>query len=137
MRSSEDHMSADDLPEGALAYREYEVNSDGHSGSMAFTLGQPDADTMASRFAKHVGAYPYGLISILGLPGAPRFPVIWVQTAEQLGVTVADEDLELTDRLKQLIARHITVFFNDVATIAPELAAIRLKAEGRGDRSLN
>jgi hypothetical protein len=67
-------MSNDDLPEGALAYRECEVADDGHVGSMAFTLGQPDADTTAAQFAKQAGAHAYGLISILGLPDAPRFP---------------------------------------------------------------
>jgi len=127
----------DDLPRGTVAYREYEATIHGATGSLAFTLGDPDADTMPARFAKYAGAHAFGLISLLGFPNAPRRAVIWLQTAEQLGVTVSDEDEQLSDDLKQLIARQIAVFFQDIAPIAPELAVIRLKADRRGDRSLN
>jgi hypothetical protein len=130
-------MADDDLPEGTVAYREYAATIHGASGSLAFTLGDPTVDTMPARFAKHAGARAYGLISILGFPQAPQFPVIWVQTDEMLGITVADRDGQLTDDLKQLIVRQFVVFFNGIAPIAPELSAVRLKADGRGDRSLN
>ena len=56
-----------DLPEGVVAYREYGVSLDGESGSVAITLGQPGADTMPDKFARHVGACAYGLVSIVGL----------------------------------------------------------------------
>src|SRR5689334_9480864 len=89
-----------ELPDGALAYREYEVTSEHGTGSIAFTLGENDVDTMPARFAKHAGAKAYGLVSILGFPEAPIHPVIWVQTDTHLGVTVADEDRDLSEVLK-------------------------------------
>jgi hypothetical protein len=80
---------------------------------------------------------PTGLVSIRGLPDAPRYPVIWVNTDAKVGVTVADEDDDLSPELKQIISRYLAVFFNDIASIAPELAALELASDGRGDRSLN
>jgi hypothetical protein len=128
----------DDLPDGALAYREYEVTTpSGESGSLALTLGDADADFMPARFAKHAGARAFGLVSILGFSDAPRYPVIWLQMESQIGVTVADGDDDLSPELRQIIARYLAVFFNDIAPVAPELAALELQSDGRGGRSLN
>jgi hypothetical protein len=124
-------------PKAHGSYREYEMTSEHGNGSIAFTLGDLNADTMPARFAKHVGAEAFGLVSILGFPEAPVRPVIWVLVNQKLGITVADEDRDLTDALKLIVARYIAVFFNDIADIAPELATIRLRTDGRGDRSLN
>ena len=131
-------MNDDDLPDGVLAYREYEIAApDGRTGSIGFTLGRADADSPAADFARQAQARAHGLVSILDYPGAPRHPAIWLQTEAQLGISVADEDEELSDDLRQIVARYLAVFFNDIAAIAPELAAIPLKSDGRGDRALN
>jgi hypothetical protein len=127
-----------DLPEGAVTYREYELVADnGDVGSIAFTLGDFDADTMACRAAREAGARAYGLVSILGLGRAPRWPVIWMQTDTQLGITVAEEDRDLTEALRLIVARCIGVFFQDIAPLAPELAVLRLGSDVPGDRSVN
>jgi len=112
-----------DIPEGAVACREYKVTFDGESGSMAITLGQPDADTMPSRFARHMGAHAYGLVSIIGLEAAPRHSIVWILLDNKVGLTVTGED-ELTEDLKRLIARHIGKFFAD---IEPEVTALNFK----------
>jgi len=131
-------MSDDDLPDGVLAYREYEIAApDGGTASIAFTLGRADADTGTADFARQAEARAHGLVSVLHYPGAPRHPAIWLQTEAGLGISVADEDGDLSDDLRQIVARCLAMFFNDIAAIAPELAAIPLKADGRGDRALN
>jgi hypothetical protein len=123
-----------DLPEGVVAYREYRVSLDGESGSVAITLGKPDADTMPGKFARHVGACAYGLVSIVGLEGAPRLPAVWVLSDTKVGLVVQGEDHALGDKLKSLIARYIGVFFAD---IEPELTALRINIDTRPGRTLN
>ena len=123
-----------DLPEGVVAYREYRVSLDGQSGSVAITLGEPDADTMPGKFARHVGACAYGLVSIVGLEAAPRLPAVWVLSDAKVGLVVQGEDQGLSDILKSLIARHIGVFFAD---IEPELTALRVNLDMRPGRTLN
>jgi len=123
-----------DLPEGVVAYREYGVSLNGQSGSGAITLGQPDAETMPGKFARHVGACAYGLVSIVGLEDAPRPPAVWVLSDTKIGLVVQGEDQELSDILKSLIARHIGVFFAD---IEPELTALRVNLDVWPGRTLN
>jgi hypothetical protein len=123
-----------DLPEGVVAYREYRVSLNGESGSVAITLGQPDADTMPRKFARHVGACAYGLVSIVGLEAAPRLPTVWVLTDTKIGLVVQGEDRELSEKFKSLMARYIGVFFAD---IAPKLNALRIDLDMRPGRTLN
>jgi hypothetical protein len=128
----------DDLPDDAVAYREYEISlPDGGRASVAFTLGAPDLDTVPATMARVHGALAYGLISIADYPGAPEYPMVWLQTKTELGITVADDDEDLADPLKRMIARYLAVFFADIAPIAPELAALKLKSDIKGDRTLN
>ena len=123
-----------DLPEGVAAYREYVVSLSGQSGSVAITLGQSDADTMPCKFARHVGACAYGLVSIVGLEAAPRLPAVWVLSDTKVGLVVQGDDHALGDKLKNLIARYIGVFFAD---IEPELTALRVNLDMRPSRTLN
>jgi hypothetical protein len=92
---------------------------------------------MPARFARQAGAGHHGLVAILGLQGAPLYPVIWVMTDRQLGVAVSDEDEDLSEVLKVIVAHYLAVFFADIVAVAPELAAIRLKADGPRHRGLN
>lgn len=127
-------MSDDELAEGILEYREYQVSANGETGNVAIALGDPGADTLAARIAKGAGAQVYGLVSILGLSGAPRFPAVWVQSVSQFGLTVADADQALTDELWPVVVRCLSAFIVDVA---PMLAWLRFKSEERRDRALN
>jgi len=112
-----------DLPEGAILHRKYDFSFDGKAGTLAISLGQPEADTTPGRFARHMGAHAYGLVSIIGLEAAPRHPIVWILLDNKVGLTVTGDD-QLTDDLKRLIARHIGKFFAD---IEPEVTALNLK----------
>jgi len=119
----------DNLPEGTIAFREYEVPMpDGSKASIELTLGDLSVHSMAADFARQNGALAYGLVNVVDLDGAPDFPLIWTQGETEFGITVADGDPDPTDELKAIIARFIGVFFADIATIAPELAALSLSA---------
>jgi hypothetical protein len=126
------------LPDGAVAYREYEVPlAEGGNASMGFTLARRDADSIASDLARALHARAYGFVSILDYPAAPRHPVVWLQLPTQLALTVADGDEDLSEDLKQIIARYLIQFIRDIAPIAPELAALHFENPGSSDRSLN
>ncbi|WP_428672005.1 hypothetical protein [Reyranella sp.] len=122
-----------DIPEGAVAYREYKVTFGGESGSITITLGQPDADTMPGRFARHMRAHAYGVISIVGLDAAPRFPIVWIMVDTKVALTMMGEGAELSGDLKRFVARYIGRFFAD---IEPEVTALRRKLTG-GPESLH
>jgi len=131
-------MNDNDLPAGAVAYREYQVPLvEGGAASLAFTLGRTDIDSVAAELAHSVGARAYGLVSLVGYPGAPRYPVVWLQLPTQLALTVADGDEDLGEDLKQIIARYLIQFIADIAPVAPELAALHFESEGNGNRTLN
>src|SRR4051812_29669794 len=94
----------DDLPDGAVAYREYEVPlASGRNASSAFTLGKLNVDSVPANLAKQQNAKAYGLVSILDYPDAPQYPVVWLQTDTMLGIVVADDDKELSEELRQIV----------------------------------
>ena len=131
-------MNDNGLPAGAVAYREYEVPlAEGGNASMAFMLAHKDADSIASDLARAVHARAYGFVLIRDYPAAPRYPVVWLQLPTQLTLTVADGDDDLSEDLKQIIARHLMQFIRDIAPIAPELAALHFENESSSDRPLN
>ncbi|WP_428673787.1 hypothetical protein [Reyranella sp.] len=121
-----------DIREGAILHRKYDFSFGGKSGTLAISLGQPEADNMPGRFARQMGAHAYGLVSIIGLEAAPRFPVVWVLFDNKVGLTVTGDD-ELTVDLKRLIARHVGKFFAD---IEPEIGALGLKLNVPTGRTL-
>ena len=126
-------MSNDDLPDGVLAYREYEIAAPGGgTASIAFTLGRADADTAAADFARNAEARAHGLVSVLYYPGAPQHPAIWLQTEAGLGISVADEDGDLSDDLRQVVARCLAMFFNDIAAIGCIRASKTSRASAPG-----
>jgi hypothetical protein len=124
------NMNDNDLPEGTLEYREYEVSLNGESGSIALTLGKPDADTMLGQFARYVRAHAYGMVSILGLSGVPGRPAVWILSGTKVGVTMGDGEQAMSDDLRALVAQNLALFFTE---IGPELARLRFQWEGRGD----
>ena len=131
-------MDDNHLPAGAVAYREYEVPlAQGGTASLAFTLAGQDANSVVFDVARSLQAVAYGFVSILDYPGAPRHPVVWLQLPTQLALMVADGDEDLSQDLKQIIARRLMQFISDIAPIAPQLAALHFKSVGSSDRSLN
>jgi hypothetical protein len=122
------------LPEVTVAYREYRISLNGLSGSVGISLGRPDADTMPCRFARHVRASAYGLVSIVGLDAAPQKPIVWILAGTKIGLTVQGRDGELSVDLRRLIARYLGVFFAD---IEPELTVLRTNLDIRPGRTLH
>ncbi|WIM09106.1 hypothetical protein [Enhydrobacter sp.] len=113
-----------DLPDGALAYRQYEVPMpDGSTASLAFTLGDMTADSVPANYARQHGVVAYGLVSVTDVPDPPRFPLVWTQDRTQIALAVAEEDKDIGDDLKETIGRCMALFFNDIAA---ELAAQEL-----------
>ena len=88
---------------------------------------------MPGKFARHVGACAYGLVSIVGLEAAPRLPTVWILSDTKIALVVQGEG-ELSDKLKSLIARYIGVFF---ANIEPELTALRVNLDMPPGRTIN
>lgn len=129
----------EELPEGTIAVRVYVTPSPtGHSAVIAFTLADKDADTLQAKFARETGAVAYGLVSIVGWPDAPEYPMIWTHDRTQFGIVVADEDTDLDEETQAIIARYLAVFFKDIADVAPELGSLKLKAtRARPDRTLH
>jgi hypothetical protein len=123
-----------DFPESTVAQREYRASLNGQSGSICIALGQPNADTMSGRFARHTGAWAYGLISVAGLEAAPQAPIIWILADNKIGLTAQGKDRQLSAELRRLIARYLGVFFAD---IEPELSALRINLDVRPGRTLN
>jgi hypothetical protein len=116
------------MDDGIIAVREYEVMlPDGTIASISFTLGDLQQDSIPAEFARSNGALAYGLVSVEGVEGAPDFPMLWTRAENGLNITASDDDGELSDELRKIIARAIAVFFRDLGQIAPELARIKIK----------
>jgi NADPH-dependent curcumin reductase CurA len=122
------------LPHGSLVHREYRVTVRDHAGAVAFTLGDIGANTAGARLAQFAEARLYGLIAILGVPGAPRYPVIWVFRSGQIGLAIAEEDRELSEDLKQIIADKIDVFFADIGSMVPDFNRFEVSSSSTQDR---
>jgi hypothetical protein len=63
----------------------------------------------------------FGLVSLADVPGAPRCPFVWIRGETQFGVTVAEEDGDLSDEFRGLIARYICMFLAEIAPLAREI----------------
>jgi hypothetical protein len=119
----------DNVPEGTLAYREYELQAPGGTlASAAFTLSDLSVDNVASEFAKRIDAVAFGLISVMGWPGGPRMPIVWVQLRTRVGLCPMDFDDLIPGDLRPVLARLIAIFFRDIAMEAEELAGLKLTA---------
>lgn len=113
-------------PEGAIAYREYEVTMpDANTANIAFTLGDPIVDSLAADYAHRNGALAYGLVSVLDVPDAPKHAMIWTLMATHVCIASVDDGDEMSAGLRHVIARYLTFFFAEIAPIAPELAPLR------------
>ena len=84
-------------------------------------------DNAFTRHARSLNALGFGVISFEGLPGAPERLMMWTQTPTDTVMTVADGDLQPNSELQHLIARHLAIYFSDIAAIAPELGEPRIR----------
>jgi len=111
-----------DFPGGAAVYREYGVMLDsGATGIIAVTLGDIDLDSPTAFLARRCSAPAFGLISLADVPGAPQCPFVWIQDETQLGVTIAEQDGDLSDELRGIIAHYICVFLAEIGPLAREI----------------
>jgi hypothetical protein len=119
-------MTKDDEQHGFRAVREYQVAMpNGNRATIAMTLCDPDAgNTVAAEMAKP--SRVYGLISVQGLEGMPRHPVIWVQRPTEISYMVADGDAALSPDLLSVVVDCLRRFFRDISDIAPELEHMEL-----------
>ena len=80
------------------------------------------------RVARHLGsrlwAVAFGLLSFQGFMEAPRGTLLWVRTREGLEMTTADGDDQPGADLQRVVARHFIIFFDEMRTLVPELAAL-------------
>ena len=108
-------------PDGALVRREYDVTMpDGQKAGLAFTLGDPSANSNSAGLARLAGASVYGLVSLIDVPAPPKHPVLWMQHDFDLRLAVADDD-EIGEELQAVISRYLGIFF---AEIVPIIAAV-------------
>jgi hypothetical protein len=108
-------------PDDALVRREYDVTMpDGQKAALAFTLGDPSANSNSAGLARLAGASVYGLVSLIDVPAPPKHPVLWMQRDFDLFLAVADDD-EIGEELQAVISRHLGIFF---AEIVPIIAAV-------------
>ena len=114
---------------GRLAAREYEVTlPDGTTARLAFALCDPGRDNALARHARKRAAVAFGLLGFEGFAEAPSNPVLWVQTAAGMEMTVSDGDDQPGPELQRLIARHFALFFDAICDVAPGLSALPLRA---------
>jgi hypothetical protein len=112
-----------------LAVREYGVVMPaGAIAKLSFAMCDPrDEDSSPVRFARLQGAHACGLITIMGVQGAPATPILWIAVNDQIAVTVGDSEPDLTPALRDLIQRHMEEYFRDIADLVPELVGFGLK----------
>jgi hypothetical protein len=118
-------MATDNLiafPGSALAYREYDAElSDGAIVSLAFTLGDSNADTGTARFAREHNALAFGLIFVRDLPGAPSGPIVWLVDGTHLSLAT-ESDRPISEELRDLIELYLERYFIEITPIAPQFA---------------
>jgi hypothetical protein len=114
------------FPDEALAYREYVlVHADQQHTTVAITLGNPEVDTEAGRFAWSHNALAYGLVMVNGV-GAPEEPIVWMVADSQLMLATAEGNEPPSEELRSIIELYLGLFFIQTAPIAPQLALFRI-----------
>ena len=101
--------------------------ANGIKGKLGFALGDLALDNAFTRHARSLHATGFGVISFVGLPGAPERPMMWTQTPTDTVMTVADGDRKPNGELQHLIARYLATYFSDIAALAPELGEPRIR----------
>lgn len=107
---------------------EYDVElTSGTAANIVVALCDISATDALAEYARKGGASEYGLISIIGLPDAPKKPIVWelfeANGVSGVGVTVADGDSDLSAEAYDLCIRTVFWFFEEIPHVAPLLAA--------------
>jgi hypothetical protein len=132
-------MENDDLPDGAVAYRAYKLAlPDGESVDIAITLGQMDVESVPANFARKHDALAYGLVSLLDMPCAPSYPLMWMYAGSRLSIVTTEDDVEPDATLLALISRCLGLFIAGLAPISPQVAALQFHvAKAANDNTLH
>lgn len=105
------------VPCGAMTYRDYTVPAPGGAtAKLRFTFDARDRGESETETLKD------GLLTIVGWPGAPEWPMVWMHENLQPCVFVEIDDNELSDELKFVIVRCISSLLAEVDTVAPAAA---------------
>ena len=109
-----------ELPEGSLAYRQYEVSLRGGAMLIAgVTLDNIDDDSPAAALARSHGATSHGLLVIVGIANAPQLPLVWMDGEQpgkvRIGLSVEDEGFDFTEELREAVGRVLATFLEEVA----------------------
>ena len=111
-----EQISIGDVFSCIMTYREYEYHlPDGTEAAIAVTLcelGAPGAE-----LARELGALAHGLIAVVGVPGIPAKPLVWIHTHDELSALLGKDDQSLSDELCKTIARVLATFFRDVQLV--------------------
>jgi hypothetical protein len=137
VRKQEATVTEHSLLSDTIVHREYDITVREHAGSVAFTLGDLHANTAGARLARSAEARYYGLVAIFGVPDAPRFPLVWLATSDQIALAQAQQDQDLSEDIKGTIADKIDMFFADIALVVSELDPSGAKNMNVGRRPLN
>lgn len=101
------------------AYREYEVHlPEGGVVSVAFALGDMEANSEIARRARRSGALAYGTAVVLDgadkpLYRMPRYPMVWTYDPMQVCIQVTSDDREPSAELRKLFVRQVRAFVDE------------------------
>jgi hypothetical protein len=124
MSDSSRSQTAQRLPRGALAWREYKLKLlSGRTVILAFSLGDPDDFTIA-RVKRERAAANLGLLIVMDDPDSSEEVVLWFQRATSLTLMSQNGDMLIGDEVSALLPRYFTAFFDEVKDLAPGLADV-------------
>jgi hypothetical protein len=115
-------VASNELPDGAVAYQQYEVSMpSGATATVGVTLGDMEDDTDPAALARARGATSHGLVVLVGMVDAPQLPIVWMSGERpgqvRLGLSVLDQQCDLNDEIKDVIGRVLGTFLEEVATL--------------------
>lgn len=106
------------LPPGALAWRDYDITlPSGLLGSITFTLGDPDFDSFAARFAREHEASIFGSLT-LEVPGEAERPIVWMVRHKQLQLWYPDTDYpDPSEEVRSAVVELYETFIHDIGDL--------------------
>ena len=123
MTSSSRSPMIGQVPRGALAWRQYEVQLlSGRTAILAFSLGDPRDCTIARVKQEH-GASNLGLLVVLNDPDSAEEVLLWFQRATSLTL-LSHGGTMIGEEVTALLPRYLAAFFDEVKDIAPELGDV-------------
>lgn len=105
-------------PPVALARRDYDITlPSGLMGSVTFTLGDPDFDSFAARFAREHDASIFGSLR-LEVPGEAERPIVWMVWHKQLQLWYPDTDCpDPSEEVRAAVIELYEMFIRDIGDL--------------------